>query len=112
MRRIPSELRIEMDSDPYYWKCALEPFTDNHVGEVEWHHSLIWGGRQINERWAIIPLCKLCHRRINKPNNNEFVEWITLSRATPNRLSELSKAYDYCRRREYLIKTYGIYKEQ
>jgi len=29
---------------------------------IEWNHALIYQGRQINELYAIVALCRQCHR--------------------------------------------------
>lgn len=59
MRPIPKKLREEMASDPYYEKCCRA--NDECAGRITWEHAFIYGGRQINEKWAIIPLCVYHH---------------------------------------------------
>jgi len=41
-------------------KCVVCPST-----QVEWNHALIYAGKQINEWYAIQPLCTSCHRGNN-----------------------------------------------
>lgn len=94
MRAIPKTLRDEMALEPYYHRCArVEMFNDHTCTPdpltgrlIEWEHAFIYAGEQINEKWAIIPLCFRTHRggMLNK-NMNHF---IALSRATPEDLEK------------------------
>jgi len=84
MRPIPAKLRQEMASDPYYKTCARKNAECN--GRITWEHAWIYGGNQINEKWAIIPLCEYHHAvnsfqdggDLDKKENQR----ISLSRAT------------------------------
>lgn len=81
---MPPALRKELSDDPYYRTCARK--GDDCQGRITWEHALTYAGRQIQERFAIIPLCAFHHsvdqfqdgRGINKRINVE----IALSRAT------------------------------
>jgi hypothetical protein len=110
MRPIPPKLREEMASDPYYKVCAR--LNDGPCGgKITWEHALIHSGRQINAKWAIIPLC--CrHHGVNEWQDKgslckEKNVIIALNRATDEELREVSKAVDYLRLREHLNKKYG-----
>ena len=59
MRPIPQKLKEEMATDPYYKTCARADTECN--GRITWEHAFIHAGRQINEKWAIIPLCWYHH---------------------------------------------------
>lgn len=48
-----------MLGDPYYKKCARA--NSQCAGRITWEHCWIYAGRQINERWAIIPICAFHH---------------------------------------------------
>lgn len=102
MRKIPDDLRTEMANDPYYKKCALTGTTD---GKIDWHHNLIYAGRQVNEKWCIIPLSKPIHDRIDYYKDK--VDWIMLNRATDDELRAYSKAIDLITKRNRLNKLYG-----
>ena len=52
MRPIPKKLREELSNDPFMNKCVYTGDTK----DVSWEHCWIYAGRQINERWAIVPL--------------------------------------------------------
>lgn len=60
MTPIPKPLREEMAADPYYKTCARSQEGECE-GRVTWEHAWIYAGRQIQEKWAIIPLCVWHH---------------------------------------------------
>lgn len=97
MNNIPSDLRSDLSVDPYYKYCARAS-DGGCEGRVTWEHAWIYAGRQIQERWAIIPLCWYHHlgEGLNKRKN----EIISLSRATDEDLSKYPKK-DWDRIREY-----------
>ena len=87
MRKIPPKLREEMANDPYYSKCSR--LGNDCKGRITWEHAWIYAGKQINEKWAIIPLCEYHHlyEGLNKHENQR----ISLRRATEEDLSHYSK---------------------
>jgi hypothetical protein len=113
MRPIPDRLKQEMASDEYYSKCAR--CKDGHCsGRITWEHAIIHAGRQLNEKWAIIPLCEY-HHGVNQFQDGGDLKkekniWIALNRATDQQLIKYSKAIDYIWLRDKLNKTYGEYK--
>lgn len=106
MRKIPPKLVKEMESDKYYQKCCITGLSKNAV-KIEWHHNLIYGGQQVNEKFCILPLADFVHEKIVK--YKEKCNWIMLNRATDQELEKYSKAIDYKRMREVLNKKYGVY---
>ena len=114
MRPIPPKLREEMAADPLYKSCIRRRLLKDHVCQtdplkpfqvVEWEHTIQYAGKQLNEKWAIIPICWLVHRggKLNKEVN----VWIALNRATDEELKAISKAEDYIAKRERLNAKYG-----
>lgn len=87
MRPIPTKLREEMANDPFYkvcCYCASQP--------VEWHHVFIYAGKQINEKWAIVPACKKHHDLVQSDSNiRKFFELTSLSRATKEDFAKYPK---------------------
>jgi len=55
MNNMPIKLRKDLDKLPYYKKCARKDIQCK--GRITWEHALYYRGRQIQEPWAIIPLC-------------------------------------------------------
>lgn len=85
MHKIPSGLRQELSLDPYYEFCARQ--NAQCAGRITWEHALIYAGRQIQERFAIIPLCAF-HHSVNEFQDGGGLEktvnvMIALRRATP-----------------------------
>jgi len=104
MRKIPHSLQEDMANDPFYKKCCISGVS---TGKIDWHHNLIYAGRQVNEKWCILPLAKQVHDNIQK--HKEICDWIMLSRATEHDLRGYSKAIDYIALKARLITKYGIY---
>ncbi len=103
MRKIPKTLIEEVENDPFYKKCCITGLSNE---KIEWHHNLIYGGKQVNEKWCILPLLKSIHRDIVK--YKEKCDWIMLNRATDEELKKYSKVVDYIKMRERLN---GIYNK-
>jgi len=85
MNSIPPKLRAELSADPFYRVCARHgPDCD---GRVTWEHALMYAGKQIQAKFAIIPLCEFHHGvgvhqdggALNKRWNIDFA----MRRATP-----------------------------
>lgn len=87
MRPIPTKLKEIMSSDPYYKRCARANLDCE--GRITWEHSYIYASCQINEVWAIIPLCWRHHLGdlLDKKENQR----IALRRATPEDLAKYPK---------------------
>ena len=103
MRPIPPLLRKEMSNDPYYIFCCI--LDAKCEGKIEWHHNLIYAGRQVNEKFCILPLCEFHHDNIAR--FKEVVDVLMLNRATDEELLRYSKAVNYIAMRERLNKKYG-----
>ena len=93
-----------MANDPYYKKCCI---TGKTYGKIDWHHNLIYGSNQVNEKFCILPLAKEVHDNIVK--YKDICDWIMWSRATDEEVKRYSKAIPYQQVKERLIKQYGKY---
>ena len=107
MNNIPPKLRAEMAEDPYYKKCCITGKLSINT-KIEWRHNLIFGGKQVQEKWCILPLAEDIHRDIVK--YKEKCDWIMINRATDDDLRRYSKAVDYIKMRDKLNKKYGKIK--
>lgn len=105
MRPIPPKLREEMASDPYYKFCARR-HEGTCSGRITWEHALIYAGKQINEKWAIIPLCVYHH--LGEGLNKELNVYIALERATPEEFAKYPRK-DWSQIFRYLSAKYGNY---
>jgi hypothetical protein len=77
MRPIPQKLKEEMSADPYYKQC-LRRKEGTCSGRITWEHCWIYAGKQINEKWAIIPLCWYHH--LGDGLDKLLNEWFSISR--------------------------------
>jgi len=112
MNNVPASLRGQLADDPEYKRCALRGY---HAcgGRITWEHAFVFAGKQIQLRWAIIPLCARGHGvdewqdagTLNKGMN----QWCALNRATDEELKVISKATNYLRERKRLNDIYGEY---
>lgn len=109
MRPIPLALRFEMESDPFYKKCCITGQLATST-KIDWHHNLIYAGRQVNEKWCILPLARAVHDDII--HYKEKCDWIMLNRADDDTLRRYSKTTDLIRRRTILNKKYGTPRSQ
>lgn len=109
MRTISLPVKNKILGDKFYEKCARD--CKECRGRITWEHTLIYGGKQIDEAWAIIPLCEY-HHAVNQFQDGgdlqkEINVWIALNRATDEELEKYSKAINYKLKREQLNKKYG-----
>lgn len=88
MRPIPLTLRKLLAEDPWMSRCV---WTDSII-DVTWEHPWIYAGRQINERWSIVPLKRDLNVNIT-PKIKEYCRWVSLLRMTPAELQKAKKDY-------------------
>jgi len=112
MNNVPPKLRKQLAADPEYSVCSLKGHHECG-GRITWEHAIIFSGRQVQARWAIIPVCAAgqdvdyyqdSHRMDKKMN-----QWVALNRATDDELRAISRAIDYIRERARLNAIYGTY---
>jgi len=110
MRKIPIKMREEMNADPYYKTCSR--LADGGCGgRITWEHAVIFAGRQLNEKWAIIPMCER-HHGVGTYQDGGILDkqrnlHIALNRATDAELEAISKSIDYKQLRDRLNVEYG-----
>ena len=105
MRKIPESLREEMSKDIFYKKCCVA--DEFCLGRIEFHHNLIYAGRQVNEKWCILPVCKYHHDREKDKYIGELLDHVMLNRATDDDLRHFSKAFDYLELKNKLNEKYN-----
>ena len=110
MRRIPTKLRAEMEADPYYHRCCVTGVRRGYGVKIDFHHNLIYAGRQVNEKWCILPLLRSVHDQANSKTMRDKLDWIMLNRTDEATLRAYSKAKDLVRRRDQLNEEFGVYK--
>lgn len=108
---IPKTLLNQILNDDYYLTCARKK-EGTCKGRITFEHTHIFAGKQIQEKWAIIPLCEF-HHDVNTYQDcgdlkKELNQAIALNRATDDELKKYSKCIDYKRRQTHLKQKYGI----
>lgn len=112
MQPIPVQLKADILADPYYKTCARKVVFDDHEcqGRITFEHVIIFAGRQLNRKFAIIPLCEFAHSVGQFQNvgilDKEINLYIAINRATDEELKKISGAVDYQRLKKYLNKKY------
>lgn len=110
------KLRTEVNEDPDYLICSLrdyDPVESPCAGRITREHAIIYAGRKVQEKWAIIPLCAR-HHAVDEYQDGgdmkkEVSQWVALNRASDAILTQFSKAVDYIRLRGYLNDKYGVW---
>lgn len=112
MNNIPLRLRKEMLADAEYKRCALSGYHECG-GRITLEHALIFAGKQVQKRFAIIPVCAagqdVDEYQDSHRMDKEMNRWVALNRATDDELREISRAMDYIRERARLNEIFGVY---
>jgi hypothetical protein len=77
-----------MEADPEYQTCA-RAHDGGCDGRITYEHAFTYSGRQIQARWAILPLCFYHHlgRGLDKRKNR----FLALRRATAEDLQKVPR---------------------
>ena len=83
---IPLKQREEMSQDPFYQFC-LRVQEGKCSGRITWEHALIYAGKKMQDKFAIVPLCEY-HHSIGKHHEDgdlqkDYGQWVAISRMTP-----------------------------
>lgn len=103
MTPIPLPLRKQLADDPFMKTCIHlnNPDSSDCEGPVTFEHSWIYAGKQIQERWAIVPCCRK-HNVGVTGREKMYNQLIALERATPEDLAKYPKK-DWAQEKERLI---------
>lgn len=109
MRPISPKVKEELDKEPDI--CALRQFG-GCSGRITREHVLTFGGKQIDEVWAIIKICAR-HHSVDEWQDRGLLDkeknlWVALNRAEDWELEKYSKVVDYKFQRARLNIKYGI----
>lgn len=104
MRKIPKEILEEYLKDPFSKECCI-----CGAERPQLHHNFMYGGRQVNEVWTFLPLCKKHHDGANERQYRRLLDWAMLNRATDEELQKYSKAMDYKAKRIWLNNWFGTF---
>lgn len=78
MNNMPLKLRKECAEDPYYRKCARK--GPDCSGRITFEHVWMYAGKQIQEKFSIIPLCIYHH--LGPGLNKKINKFISINRMT------------------------------
>lgn len=98
MRPIPLKIRQQLSDDLFMKKCCLCGSTGV---KIDFHHNLIYQGRQQNDHKSILPLCEPCHRNANNKEVKEKLDKIMFDRGLDVTLYPKS---GLAQRKKYLCK--------
>ena len=92
MRPIPKGLRKRLSEDPFMAACCIP----DCLTPPEWEHSWTYARKQINEGWAIVPMCMPHHRgshqtfawRGEEQRTKEFGQWVSLCRGIKDAIQD------------------------
>lgn len=92
MNNIPTKLRKELSLDPNMHRCMRANDKDEDgrkecMGRVTYEHCWMYAGRQIQEKFAIIPLC--IHHHLGSGLNKKKNRWYSINKMS----SEDEKKY-------------------
>jgi len=99
---MPIPLRNDLASKKFYEQCCI-----CGAKGVQWHHNLIFKGRQENAEFCILPLCVPCHDQARNKEFKEKLDWIMWNRATDAQVNYYSKAINYSHERNRLNNKFG-----
>lgn len=105
---IPLKIRNEMAKNPYYRFCARS--GNDCQGRITWEHAFIYRGKQIQEDWAIIPLCVYHH--LDNGLNKELNRYLALCRADIDDLIKRMPRHNWFQQFNYLSGKYGKRKKE
>ena len=88
-----------MADDPFMKQCIY----DNCPMPPEWEHAFIYSGRQVNEKWAIVPVCTFHHRR--EGLDKDYNRYRALERATDEDLAKYPRV-DWKQLKKHLRQAY------
>lgn len=101
MRRIPTKKRNKLSEQEWMSKCCY----CGRRNEIEWEHPLYYQGKQINEEYSIVPLCREHHRGYTLGDISREVKDHCELIAIMMGLVDLQRNYpkfDWKKRKEYL----------
>lgn len=105
MRAIPQAHKKIINTDPYYKKSCLSGKLGTYENRIVIHHPWLYGGKQINELWAYMPLTNDEHENLDRETKDK-IEWLSLQRADIKELFTKYSKYPWEQRYNYLSKKF------
>lgn len=102
MSKVPEQVLKQYLNDPFSHECCI-----CGSDRPQLHHNLIYGGRQVNEKWTFIPLCLVHHEMADDRNFRRLLDWVMFNRATRAQLLKYSRAKEYVGKKNWLNSVFG-----
>lgn len=99
MRLIPVKLRQQIANDPFMDRCIYEGCN----GRPEWEHAFNYQ-QQVNEAWAIVPVCEYHHRGAGLDKN--YNQYRAIIRADIEDLMKRMPKKNWRQIKKYLVEKY------
>lgn len=115
MRPISQRVKKQISADPLSDRCFRKMALRDHTcgGRITLEHAFIYRGRQIDEVWAIVPICARAHGVDQYQGsdifNKEINQWIAINRMTEEDEQKYPRT-DWKQLRKYLNGKYGEFK--
>lgn len=110
MHKIPPKIRAQLARDRFMDRCFRHA-EGNCSGRVEWEHAFIYAGKQVQERWAIVPACTFHHRGRGLDKN--LNRYAALLRMTDEELEETENKYpreNWRQQKDWLALRYPMFR--
>lgn len=107
MSPIPPKIRTELSRDTWYDMCIHQRYRGRiGSGNLQWEHAYLYRGKQIQEKWAIVP-CRKSFNMDATGSVKRFNQYIALLRATNEELDKYQKK-DWAQLKIKFIEEFGI----
>ena len=107
MNKIPKKLKDTISLDPFYKRCCLTGEKGTRSDPIQWHHNMIFAGKQVQARFAILPVLESIHKIANRKDIKERLDWVMVNRMSDEDLWLYGKGVDWIHRKEYLNGKFG-----
>ncbi len=101
MHKTPKKVFEQIKSERYY--CERRVVLGDHIcdGRLTMEHALIYRGKQIPDKWAVVVLCEWSH--LGPGLNKRINEWLALRHSVTEDLEKYPKK-DWTLMKKYLDK--------
>jgi hypothetical protein len=110
MNKIPKKLREELAEDPFYKTCCITGDTSTREDPIQWHHNLIYAGKQVQQKFCILPIKASIHEKVSNGEIADLLDWVMLNRASVDELHEFSKVRNLSYELKVLNRKFGVWK--
>jgi len=80
MRKIPLNIRKQISEDNFYRTCCVA--DEICFGKIEIHHNMIYAGKQVDDLFALLPVCLYHHEREKCREIGDKLDKVMISRMT------------------------------